>query len=106
MAEFSSACTGSSPVARFFVKIYYAMFVWIILVVIGVGIIAYNRTITESFGRRAWAERYLWGTSQWLIKIWFAIMILGVIITFGWSGVISTKVPQGFTTNTSTNVVK
>ena len=77
------------------------MFVWIILVVIGVGIIAYNRLITESFGRRAWAERYLWWTSQWFIKIGFVIMILGVIITFGWSGIISTKVPQWFTTNTS-----
>lgn len=96
MAEFSSACTGSSPVARLLISHHRIMNILLGLVFIawGIAIIAYSSSLSDAFWRRDRADRHLGGTTQWYVVIWFIIIMVGVVVMFGWGKSISTDVTQ------------
>ncbi len=90
MAEFSSACTGSSPVACWVKSAvfnshlcYMRIIGGLVLAGIGIAIIVFSASLTKTLGRRERAERHLWGTMQGYLVIGFVVIIIGIMSIFG-----------------------
>ena len=96
MAEFSSACTGSSPVARYCTILINHMHILLGLffMIVGICIVVYSSALTDAFWRRDRADKNLGWTTQWFVSIGFVIIIIGVIVMFGWGASLSTDVTE------------
>lgn len=100
MAEFSSACTGSSPVARYLhITNTLDMIVGILLILWGIALIAFSAPLSDTVGRREWADRHLGWTTKWFVLIGFASIVLGWFALFG--GNLKPDAPQAFPTTQS-----
>ena len=87
IADFSSACTGSSPVIRY-LNVYSAdskemlgrIVLWLIIMIWGGALIYYSANLVETFWRSSWAEEKLWWTRQMRVLFWFgAVVIWGLM---------------------------
>ena len=87
IADFSSVCTGSSPVIRYLSLLIIAMFGRIIwgLLLAGAGAVMcyYSYQLVAIFGRNARAERNLGGTRNAVVLAGVWLVILGILMVFG-----------------------
>ena len=90
IADFSSACTGSSPVIRY-LNVYSSLslgrmlgriVLWLMIMVIGGGMIYYSANLVGIFGRSSWADEHLWWTRQLWVLIWFWLVVIGGLVMF------------------------
>ena len=87
IADFSSACTGSSPVIRY-LNVYSArireMFgrivLWLVIMVLGGAMIYFSANLVEMFWRSSWAEDKFWWTRQMWVVFWIGIFIIGGLV--------------------------
>ena len=89
IADFSSACTGSSPVIRY-LNIYSVgsrgmfgrILLWLVIMAIGGAIIYFSANLVEMVWRSRRAEEKLWWTRQMWVLIWFCWVVIWWLITF------------------------
>ena len=84
IADFSSACTGSSPVIRclsVYSQLDILMFgriaIWLLLMIIGFTIIFFSAKITEFVWRVRRMDEYLWWTRTGVLLGWFLLSVIG-----------------------------
>ena len=85
IADFSSACTGSSPVIRyldvysllFTIEMFGRIILWLVIMILGAGMIYYSGNLVDIFWRSRWADEHLWGTRQMWMLIWFGLVVIG-----------------------------
>lgn len=84
IADFSSACTGSSPVIRCLnvysligCKMFKQIILWLLIMAIGMLFMYFSGQITEFIGRSVWADEHLGGTKN-------AVVLFGVIVFILW----------------------
>lgn len=53
---------------------------------------AYSWALTEITGRRDWADKHLWWTTQWFVLAWFIVIIIGVMLMIWWKAAVTTDV--------------
>ncbi len=56
--------------------------VWLMIVWIGVWIMYYSQTLTQLFGRVAWADKNVWWTRQFFVLMGFVVCILWMFFVF------------------------
>ncbi len=87
IADFSSACTGSSPVVRLLSSPYYNMALQIIIGLLVAwmwgSLIFFSGNIAEMFGSIDRFEKNLGWTRNGFVIFWFGFMIIGFLILFG-----------------------
>lgn len=88
IADFSSVCTGSSPVIRYLdylsIVQMLANILWGVLMCwVGFLLCYYSAWIVREFGRIAWAELHLGGTRNLILVVGFVFLVLGVSMMFG-----------------------
>ena len=89
IADFSSACTGSSPVIRYLVRLFIVirqeMFgrivLWLVIMGIGWLMVYYSAKLVETFWRSRWADEHLWWTKDMWVLIWFWAAVIWWLIT-------------------------
>ena len=89
IADFSSACTGSSPVIRYlnvysFVddNMFKRIVLWLVIVIIGGCMMYYSANLVSIFWRNRWADEHLWWSRQLWMLIWFWLVVIWWLITF------------------------
>ncbi len=106
IADFSSACTGSSPVIRCLCvysfnrirDMFKQIVLWLTIMVVGWAMVYYSNKLVEWFWRSAWADEHLWWTRQAIVLFWFLIVVVGGLILF-WIVSLSNpanSIPGGF----------
>ena len=89
IADFSSACTGSSPVIRY-LNVYsllldimfWRIMLWLVVMALGGGMIFYSGALTEKLWRIRWAEEKMWWTMLMRIYVWFWLVVIWWLIMF------------------------
>ena len=89
IADFSSACTGSSPVIRY-LDVYSTriggMFghivLWLLIMILGGAMIYFSANLVEMLWRSRRADDNLWWTRQMWMLIWFAWIVIWWLIMF------------------------
>ena len=84
IADFSSACTGSSPVIRclsVYSQLDILMFgriaIGLLLMIIGFTIIFFSAKIAEFMWRISRMDEYLWWTRTGVLLGWFLLSVIG-----------------------------
>ncbi len=95
IADFSSVCTGSSPVTRFLsfenCIIYYCfcnsmlkqIFAGLFISALWATLTYFSQGVTDMFWRIDWFERNLWSTRNGFVLFGFLIIVIGFLILFG-----------------------
>lgn len=89
IADFSSACTGSSPVIRYlsiysnsFWEMFGRIMFWLLIMVLGGAMVYFSANLVEIFWRSGRAESKMWWTRQLWMLIWFVGMVVWWLVMF------------------------
>ena len=90
IADFSSACTGSSPVIRYLNvysllsirEMFGRIMLWLSIMVLGGAMIYFSGNLVEIFGRSRWADEHLWWTREMRMFIWFWLVVIWGLLMF------------------------
>ena len=87
IADFSSACTGSSPVIRCLnvysllpIWMFGRIMLWFVIVALGGGMVFYSARLVEIFWRSRRADEKLGWTRQMWVLFWLWLFIVGWLI--------------------------
>ena len=87
IADFSSACTGSSPVIRYldvystgFREMFWRIVLWLLIMVLGGAMAYFSGNLVEMFWRSRRADEKLWWTRQMWVLFWFGWIVIGWLI--------------------------
>ena len=89
IADFSSACTGSSPVIRYpnvysiaFREMFGRIVLWLMIIVLGGAMMYFSADLVEKLWRSRWAEEKMWWTREMWVLFWFAWVVIGWLVMF------------------------
>ena len=89
IADFSSACTGSSPVIRClnvysiaFIGMFGRIVLWLLIMVVSGAMIYFSADLVEKLWRSRWAEEKIWWTREMWMLIWFLWVVIGWLVIF------------------------
>ena len=53
------------------------------IMAIGAACCYYSYDLVSAFWRNDWMERNLWGTRNWVVLFWFAMVVIWILMVFG-----------------------